>query len=89
MDPSREYLIETWLGNNLDEASELALSLLVMYDHGLLNVITDDDGEPAFSAIETVSKEVEQLAEERYFSLISRPFGEIFSAVLGGTNQVN
>ncbi len=92
MSASREYLMETWLTHDLTadtDAADLALSLLVMYDHGLITVTTDEDGEPAFSAVETVSGEAEEVAKERFFSLLSRPFGEIFNAVMGGTNQVN
>jgi len=98
MDASREFLLETWVTNSQpslvaaapdQDAADAALSLLVMYDHGLITVTSDEDGEQAFSTVETVSEEAEEVAKERFFSLLSRPFGEIFSAVMGGTNQVN
>ena len=104
MDASREFLLETWVTNSQpcllgeqgnQDAADVALALLVMYDHGLLEVTVDDDGEPVFSAIDCSNfdhaaldltmEETEAIASACFQELAAKPFGEAFSHALEGT----
>ena len=104
MDASREFLLETWVTNSQSgllveppdqDAADVALALLVMYDHGLLEITADDNGEPVFSAIDCSNfdhaaldltmEETEAIASACFQELAAKPFGETFSHVLEGT----